>query len=263
MSRRPTVVVTRAEGADGPLSRALTARGAEVVCLPTIGFLPPEDPRPLEEAFFDLSGFDWLAVTSPHAAEIVATRWSTAIAAAQPRLRVAAVGGSTAAPLLEAGLRVDLVSARTDARGLAAALTATGSLRGTRLLWPRSSVANLEFADALRAAGATVSDPAAYRTLHAGPSAAADALRERLERGEVDAVTFLSPSAVNGLLSAWGEDRLPGLLARTLVASLGPVTSAALRAAGAAPGLEASERRVETLADAVVAALTPPIGAPR
>jgi uroporphyrinogen III methyltransferase/synthase len=260
VKRGPRVVVTRAEGADGPLTRALQERGATVLCVPSLAFAAPEDEAPLERAFASLARFDWLLLTSPHAAELVSSRWGRAIAEAQPRLRVAAVGAATAAPLRQAGLRVDLTPPRTDALGLADALQNAGDLRGARLLWPRANAARLELAERLRALGADVIDPVAYRTQPGAASEAAK-LRQLLERKQADAVTFLSPSALDGLLAAWGEARLRELLGATVVASLGPVTSAALRDAGVPPHVESPERSVVALAEALMSALHPPIGA--
>src|SRR4029450_5847783 len=62
-SRRPRVVVTQGEGAQGSLAAALIARGAEVLALPAIAIEPPSDLAPLDTALAQLDGFDWMLFT--------------------------------------------------------------------------------------------------------------------------------------------------------------------------------------------------------
>jgi uroporphyrinogen-III synthase/uroporphyrinogen III methyltransferase/synthase len=85
------------------------------------------------------------------------------------------------------------------------------------------------------------------------PPAALAPLRAWLSAGEVDAVTFASPSAVHAVLSALG-DGVP-LLGRVLLAAIGPTTADALRGAGLAPGVVPDRHTGPDLADAVARSL--------
>ena len=76
----------------------------------------------------------------------------------------------------------------------------------------------------------------AYRTLEAGSDAGP--LRRALERGEIEAVTFASGSAVRSFARRVGFELLRSRGRRTLVVSIGPSTSEALRALGAEPDEE-------------------------
>jgi uroporphyrinogen-III synthase len=116
-------------------------------------------------------------------------------------------------------------------------------------------------ADALRASGAHLTEVVAYRTLVAEPTTAGAFLR-LLERGEIDAVTFMSPSSAQGLARALCRESLSVLAEHTLVASVGPTTSEALRELGAPPRAEARTRTAAGLADAVVRALRNESGGP-
>jgi uroporphyrinogen-III synthase len=76
-----------------------------------------------------------------------------------------------------------------------------------------------------------------------------------LPAGEVHAITFASPSAVEAFVAGLGTviwDEVPGAL---VVLSIGPTTSAALRAAGRHPDGEAAEPSSEALAEVLVSAL--------
>jgi uroporphyrinogen III methyltransferase/synthase len=94
--------------------------------------------------------------------------------------------------------------------------------------------------DALRARGAQVDVLALYETV---PEALGEEQREALRRA--DYVTFTSASTVRYLgVDALGEAKL---------ASIGPATSAELRAHGREPDLEADPHTPDGLVDALLA----------
>ncbi len=245
------VAVTRAEGAAGALSRRLAAEGARPVSWSSIAIEPPADPGPLAAALARLASFDWIVLTSANAVGAVVAR----LAAPPAGVRVAAVGVGTAAELTAAGWRVDLTGSGPGAVELVAALRAAGLGAGSRVLFPAGDRARPTLAGGLAAAGAAVERVEAYRTL----SLAVDAARcaAQVERGEVEAVTFASPSAAEALARALGVSRFRQLLARLAVASIGPTTSAALTALGRTADAEASIATFDGLVAATAAALTP------
>ena len=259
MKETPLVAVTRSEEGIGSLASALAVRGCDVFALPTVSFAPPEDMEPLDEALGSSDTYDWLLFTSAHAVDVVAGRpaWTDLKTRGTPP--VAVVGPRTAVRLARAGVRAHLVAEDPGADGLVRALRqrllrSDGSLEGRRFLWPRSDRARRELADGLRDCGASVTEVVAYRTLPAEPTTAGAFLR-LLERGEIDAVTFMSPSSAIGLARALGRAELSVLSEHAVVASVGPTTSEALRELGAPPSAEARTRTAAGLADAVVSAL--------
>jgi uroporphyrinogen-III synthase len=251
-SRRPVVVVTRADAPEGPFAERLVAAGIDIEWLPAISVLPPEDPGPLDEAVARVGGFDWIVFTSVHAVDAVIGHpgWPAAwpgAAASSPRL--AAIGPATAGRLAARGHAPALEAADAGGEGLALALLAAsgGSLEGVSVLWPCSSIARRTFADEVASRGAALCEVVAYRTVPA-PAGQAAALLCRLGAHEIDAVAFFSPSAASSLAAAAGGGTLAALAGRTLVASIGPATSAALRSLGAPPDLEAQPHTAEAMA---------------
>jgi hypothetical protein len=176
--------------------------------LPTTRLAPPEDTAPLDAALADLASFDWIAFTSARAVQATADRPGGAALRRAPPPRIAAVGRATAAALAEGGLRAEVVPARGGARALVEALLSTGSLEGQRVLWPRSEIARQELGEGLRAAGATVVAPVAYRTLAGRPEELAR-FRDALLGGRVSAVLFLSPSAAGDSRRRWASRPSP------------------------------------------------------
>ena len=251
---QPLVAVTRDERADDEFSQILGTLGAVTLSLQTIGIQPAKDTAPLTEALSSLDRTDWIVFTSAHAVDATCghAAWQQSWRRRPGRTRVAAVGPRTAARLAKRGVDVDLQPATPSAGGLVEALMArVGPLRGVRIIWPRSDVARRELPDALRAAGALLADPPAYRTVAVRPRGLAAFLRS-LEAGGVDAVAFLSPSSALGLAAALPGSTLAPLAGKTLVASIGPTTSAALASLGASADVEAAERSARGLAEAIV-----------
>jgi uroporphyrinogen-III synthase len=252
----PLVAVTRAEEGIGSLASALARYGCDVFALPTVAFAPPEDLAPLDHALDRAEEHDWLVVTSAHAVDVVSSRPAWAALRKRATPPVAAVGPRTAVRLAQAGVRAQLVAEDPGAEGLVSALRQRlgPALAGQRFLWPRSDRARRDLPDSLRAGGAFVTEVVAYRTVPAEPTTAGAFLR-LLERGEIDAVTFMSPSSASGLARALGTDSLRVVADHALVASVGPTTSEALRELGAPPAAEAETHTAAGLAEAVVRAL--------
>jgi uroporphyrinogen-III synthase len=236
------VVVTRGAGTDDALSARLRQLGAEVLEFPAIALGPAEDPGPLDAALRDLGRFAWAAFASANARldALGLSRGSLA------DLKLACVGPATGARL-EALVRApDLMP--SEATGAALAASLSPHVRGRAVLLPRAAEGRPELCDGLRAAGAEVVAPVAYRTVTAAPGSLS-ALGELLRQGRVDAVTFASPSAVRGVVDGLGADA--ARLAGTLLAAIGPTTAEALRAAGFRVGIMPGEHTATALAAAV------------
>jgi uroporphyrinogen-III synthase len=76
-------------------------------------------------------------------------------------------------------------------------------------------------------------------------------MRRSLLRGEIDAVTFTSPSTVEAYVRSFPPAQHKNLFRNTRAVSLGPVTSEALRRVRATPAATARETTPLALVDAV------------
>ena len=81
------------------------------------------------------------------------------------RPKVAAVGSRTADRLRSRGVDVAVVPDEFTAEALVRTLTSQATVRGARVLLPRSEIGRDVIAEGLRAAGAIVTDVIAYRTV--------------------------------------------------------------------------------------------------
>ena len=226
-----SVLVTRPRAQARSLSDALREQGAEPIELPTIRIDDPADFAPLDDALQRLArgGYDWLVFTSANAVGRVLGRMERLAIdrTALSRVRVAAVGRATAAALTARGVRVDVVPEQSVAEAVVAALGDRG-IAGRRVLYPKADAAREVLPAGLRAHGAEVDAVDAYRTLQ--ETDLDPAVRNRVLSGDIQVVTFASPSSVRGLKGLLGESF--AAVARADVVCVGPVTAAAAREFG-------------------------------
>jgi uroporphyrinogen III methyltransferase/synthase len=227
-----TVAVTRARAQASGLAALLRELGAAVVEAPTIRI----EPLPFELP--DVRRYDLLVLTSPNAVEALLLHAVDARALAGPKIAV--IGPGTADALRARGIKADIVPERAVGESLAAALA---GIDVRRALVARAEQARDTVPDALRAAGTEVEILTLYRTV-AEPMP--DAAREAALRA--DWLTFASASAVRFFHAAAGTLDGPRL------ASIGPVTSAALRDLGHEPDVEATDHTPAGLVAALVRA---------
>lgn len=254
-----SVVVTRAREQAASLVGALSALGAEVVAFPAIAIVEPPDAEleALHDAIRRLPEYDWVVFSSANGVRrffahlVNVDRTSEALS----HVKIAVVGSATAEKMRALGVEPDLVPADFRAEGLVDAFRAQGAGPGWRVLAVRALEGREVLERELRELGVRVDAAVAYRTVPAEPD---PAVVERLREG-VDAVTFTSPSTVTyflAFLAAAGID--PDAFMRgTLAASIGPVTTDALRARGYEAGAEARPSTAHALAAAIAEALGP------
>jgi len=232
----------------------LEERGAEAITAPTIRIAAPEDPAALDTACATAGTYDWLVFTSTNAVDRFMDRF---VANGDVRdlkgVRICTVGTSTAARLHRYGIRVDLTPAETRAEGIVEAFLAAGNRRGARVLLPKSDIGRELIADALRDAGADVTEVIAYRTLPGSVERETDhdVYRMLLDR-QIDAVTFTSPSTVKNFVNVIGRDQAADLLRTTVVASIGPVTAEAAQQLDIPTTVMPARYTIPDLVDALV-----------
>jgi uroporphyrinogen-III synthase len=173
---------------------------------------------------------------------------------------VAVRGPKPTAALRQRRVRIDRAAADPFTTKEVLAALADIPLQGERVIVQRYGSANVELDRALEARGAAVVEIPVYRWELPADTAPLAALIDALERGEMHAVVLTNAEQVRNLFAiaerSGRADRLRAALNRTLVASIGPVASAALRAAGIKVGLEASPPKLGALMSSLDQALS-------
>ena len=250
------VLVTRPREQAAELVGLLESFGAEAIEAPMIRTVPPEDYEPLDAACAAVRDFDWIVFASANAVDVfIARLLGTALdLRALSGVKLCAVGPATADRLAEAGLKVDLIPAEYRAEALVEALSASGDVRGLRVLLPRADIGRELVADELRKRGAEVTDVVAYRTVtvEAEREGEPDIYRMLLDR-RIDVVTFTSASAVRNFVRVVGAEPAADLLRATAVASIGPVTAEAAAQYNIETTILPTQFTIPALVDAIVA----------
>jgi uroporphyrinogen-III synthase len=240
--------VTRTREQAEHLVDRLHAAGASVVVVPLITTVPVADPDAILQAAAALGAAaapHWVAFTSATAVRLVLGAVGIEALA---DLLVAVVGPATAAALETAGRAPDLVAADHDAAGLSTAMLDRG-VAGASVWFPAAEGASGEFARALRAGGATVTEQVIYRS--AMPVSAPERLRAAFDGG-IDAIMLTSGSTARHLVEAVGVEGIP---AGASVVCLGQQTAIEARRQGLAVAAVARVASIDALVDALTECL--------
>ena len=268
------ILVTRTREQASSFSERLRKLGAIPFEFPIIRIAPPLDWQPLDDALRHLCGatfayYDWLIFTSVNGVESVFGRlneFGLALPIAGVT-RVAAIGPATAAALARYGVQTDLVPGEYIAEGVADALIEEAksrgvSLVGKRILLPRAAMARDVLVTELKAAGATVQEVVAYRTL---PVSNDDAqgleVARLLQAGELHILTFTSSSTVRNFMQ-WLMSSAPNVAEKLkniaagetlpIIACIGPITAQTARELGLHPQIEATTFTIDGLIESIV-----------
>lgn len=173
---------------------------------------------------------------------------------------VAARGPKPAGALRSRGVRIDRSAADPFTTNEVLASIKDIALKGERVIVQRYGAANVELDRALEARGARVTEIPTYRWSLPADTQPLERLVGALERGEMHAAVFTNAEQVRNLFAVsekLGKTRVVReALNRTLVASIGPVASAALREYEVEVGLESKPPKLGALMSALDAALS-------
>ena len=157
------------------------------------------------------------------------------------------------------GVRIDIKAATPFTTEMVLAALADVPVTGTSILVQRYGDTNEALAAGLRSRGATVQEIATYRWALPADTQPLAKLLEALAQGGVDAVVFTSAVQIHNLYSiaekAGSAADLANNLNRSVVASIGPVCTRALRRYGIEPAFEASPPKLGPLMAALDTAL--------
>jgi uroporphyrinogen III methyltransferase/synthase len=252
-----TIIVTRTRQQASDLVQQLEEQGAQVLEAPTIEIRPPADWDAIDAELLGQAHPipDWLIFTSPNAPAMTRQRLRELGRDARVfgHAKVAAVGQATAQAVeRELGLHVDLCPPAFRAESLADALAEQNEIAGKHFLLLRADIARPVLRQRLKeAAAAQVIDLAIYETA-APPSLPPDVL-EAVEKGEADWITFTSGSTVKNFLALLPDD-LRRRVGKIQIASIGPITSAAIKEEGLTPAAQAPAADIAELVAAICAA---------
>ena len=250
--RGTSIVVTRPRRDAEELVRRIENEGGEALLAPSIRVDPfPFDSHTVAKRL-EAGAWDWIAFTSRNAVEAFFTEIGRhrSLAVLLLSIQIAAVGDATAKAIRDHGLDVELVSAGKSAGDLVGELALRG-LPGKSMLLPQGSLNRSDLADGLMERGAAVETVQVYTT--SGETALPATATARLQRGQVDAITFTSPSSVREFMRLIdiGVERL----ADVVIGCIGETTATEARRLGFDWCVVAARPSAEDLVQTVAMAL--------
>ena len=241
------VLVPGSRATSTRLAGRLAGLGADMVVSPVLRISAPADWSAVDAAVDRIHEYDWLVFSSQSGVDHFLGRLFARGGDARRlgRARIAALGSTTANRLRQWGLRADLVPEESVVDSLANMLLEHA--RGRWVLLIQANRGREALARALEEGGARLECVAAYEStdeLVPDPEVAA-----ALAAGEIQWVAVTSGATARALARLYGDG-----LRRPRLASIGPVTSAALKELGYLPAAEASSHTANGLAEAILEA---------
>ena len=223
------VLATHSMRGSDSLERRLREMGADVLTCPAFEIRETggagADPDPAD--------FDWLLLTSTNAVTMLfgLLQRSGRDARALAGVRIcAAAGGGVAEALRARSIEPDAMPRGFSAKAVADAIQETGArLAGTRLLLPRADIARSDLAEFLRGKGALVDELVGWSSR---PPETPREFVDAVASFEPHLVVFTNSAAARHFAAAVGAELTALLKKQASFASIGPVTTHALREFG-------------------------------
>lgn len=192
------IVVTRAKHQAKDLVGKIEALGGIAVEYPCIDIAPPDDLQLLDTVLGKIADYDWVLFTSRNTVRMIAKRLQeSGLHINWEQIKVGAVGTKTEALIQDLlGKSADFIPDNYTAKDLAHNLPV---LPYEKVLLPQSSLADNDMYEILlgeRQADVTL--VIAYQTVI---GQGGDHVLTMLENGQIDAITFTSPSTVENFVT--------------------------------------------------------------
>lgn len=242
--RRPLfgrkIVITRAPHQSLKLGDMLTEKGAEVLYCPTIDIKPIKPNKKLSRAIQSINKYSYIIFTSTNAVSLF---FETLFNMGKDTRSLAGIkalpiGDATASLLTSKGVIPDYLPDTFTSEGIVEILK-TMDIQGKSFLLPRAEEARDIIVTFIRDHGGTCDVIPIYRATLPKDATPLDETP--------DITTFTSSSTVKNFVTLYGKD----ILKKTIIASIGPVTTRTLSDFGFTTQIEAKRYDIHGLVDAI------------
>ena len=244
-----SIVVTSDAESNADFAARIIDKGGNPVEFTTIKIKPLTQTNKFLRTLAKMAEYDWLIFTSANGVTVLFDSLQKLGKDARvfASAKIAAIGSETAAKLSEFGIKADFVPNVFTSKELGKQLISFTNLQNKKVLLLRSQLASNELSELLDIAGAEVDNVPVYTAVTIKNKCSW--LIEKIEMGEIDWLTFASPSSAKGFF-----EQIPGELvnsSNTKVASIGPVTSEQLKNLGIRVDVQATEHTTDGLLAAI------------
>jgi len=241
------IVVTRGREQAADLSQKLADSGADVLEIPAIRRVEPDNRQDFVDALLLLNSYDWLVFTSANGVTAFFDLFFRHFHDLRDLggAKIAAVGPATAAKLKEMHLQVDAMPDDFVSKKIAEQLAKHSSLENCKVCLFRAQDANPDLPRALEEFGAITDDIAVYKIV-AETEDISGATEDFLKHG-ADWMMFTSGSTVRFIHERLDLPKLMKQFPDMKLASIGPETTKMIKSLGLSPTIEAKEHTAEGL----------------
>jgi len=241
------IAVTRDEDADGDMNLAIRKLDGEPVSTPLIEIKPRTETQAIVSTLKNLPYGSWIVFASKRSVEIL-----TSLKEFEEKdfrkygFRFAAVGSKTADFLKKCDLTPEMISRDGGAEELLERFENTQEVSNETIFLPQSNKSLPTLKKGFQSIGARVVTETLYEVLIQKTNA--QLLCQMVEKNQLHALTFCSPSAVDAFRECWGQYDLPPSIR---IASIGQTTSKAIMGKGWTVHAEATKPSIENVATAL------------
>jgi len=244
-----TIVVTRDCHGNADFAAKIIQCSGNPIAFPTIKLKPLTSTNKFLQTLAKLSDYDWIIFTSANGVSFFfdvlqsLNKDCRVFASA----KIAAIGTETATRLRQFGINANFVPGVFTSKDLGKQLIAFTNLQNKKVLLLRSELASNELVELLTEAKAKVIETPVYAIKP--EKTESEWLTEKITKGEIDWLTFASPSAVKAFF-----DQIPTDLVNSSglkVASIGPITSEQLKNLGVVVDTKAADHTIDGLLAAI------------
>lgn len=221
------VLIPRGKRQAKSFSELVKGYGGVPVEIPLIAFRPVETSNALIDVSSRLHSFDWLIFTSNVAVETFLSFVDISNQKALPKIAV--IGERTESFVNSKGLHAEFIPKEYVAEGFVQEFLPFVE-QGMKILIPKGNLARDYICSALSEKGAIVEEVIVYETFF--PDESRKLLKEKLAAGELDILTFTSPSTIDHLMSVVKENNLHSSIEHCIIGCIGPISKEKARRYG-------------------------------
>ena len=244
-----TILITRSKEQAKDFIQAIESRGGNAISFPTISIEDPDSWKECDDAIKNISSFDGIIFTSQNAVNKFFTRPNYSLHSALSSKLIFSVGEKTKSAIEKYNLNVTTIPEVYTAESLGETMRSLG-VEGKRFLFPRGNLGREVLVEMLNSLGAVVKPVIVFKTSKPNIDNA-DSIKSKILFGEIDIVTFTSPSAVKNFFSLFTEKNKTEFAKNTIFAVIGDITAEALKSLDVNPTIIAKPSTTEGMIIAI------------
>jgi len=219
--KKPIVAITRPKDRAEKACQIVKNLGGSPILASTLD-LQPVNTDSLKYLVENKNSLDWIVFTSPTTIKSLNLFYPDFFN--DLTCKIAVIGNKTGKIVEKQGVSIDLMPSDFTAEGLVYEFQ-KNNISNKVIGIPRTSSARPTLPDGLKKLDNKVILAEAYKSLPPAEDNTIKELIAKIEKNEIDAITFTSPLTVHNLFKIFDKDNLSELLNNLLTVSIGPVTS--------------------------------------